>query len=112
MSLGAGLHSYKNSRAVTLLTSPHLPQVFLIDSRALARLIYAQMFLPEPFIIEIVWFNLYSAVLQLRQHLSPTLGEKKTKKFYWKTKFFCLCLLWRVSLSVCPSWDGNLGRGN
>lgn len=56
-------------RAVTLLTSPHLSQVFLIDSRALARLKYAQMFPTEPFIIAVVWFNLYSGVPRLCQHL-------------------------------------------
>lgn len=52
-----------DGRTVTFLTSPHLSQVFLIDSRALARLKYAQMFPTEPFIIEIVWFNLYRGVL-------------------------------------------------
>lgn len=94
-SLRAGLHSYKTSRAMTLLTSPHLPQVFLIDSRALAHLRYAQMFSTEPFIIEIVWFNLYLAVLRLRQHLSPTLGEN-------------MCV---SHVSVRASWNGNRGRG-
>lgn len=93
-SLRAGLHSHKNSRVLTLLTSPHLPQVCLIDSRTLAHLRYAQMFSTEPFIIEIVWFNLYSAVLQCGQHLSPTLGENQRGSIR-----FCLCL---TCLRVLP----------
>lgn len=102
-SFRAGLHSHKNSRAVALLTFPHLPQVFLIDSRALARLRYAQMFSTEPFIIEIGWFNLYSAVLQLRQHLSPTLEEKQKS-----LTGFCLCLLWHVTyLYILPGMAGR-----
>lgn len=79
---------------MTLLTSPHLPQVFLIDSRALARLRYAQMFSTEPFIIEIVWFNLYSAVLQLCQHLSPTLGEKQKNSTELLSALACLTYLY------------------
>lgn len=96
----SGLPSHGNSSAVTLLTSPHLPQALLIDSRALARLRYAQMFSTEPFIIEIVWFNLYSVVLRLRQHLSPTLGEKQNNS---PSVFVCFGV---SRVSAHPSWDG------
>lgn len=59
-----GAHKNRDGGAVTLLAPPHLSQLFLIDSRALARLRCAQMFSTEPFIIEFIWFNLYLGVLQ------------------------------------------------